>query len=253
MFHKYNPILAEIRRYWAVSASGFSEFIRQDLSETQKEKWRNKIIANAPPAGQLEVLDLGTGAGLFPIILGEAGHLVTAVDCTGEMLAEAEKNAALAGVEAAFFQMDSHQLNFDSGRFDLVVCRNLVWTLYDPFRAYNEWKRVLKRGGRIIIFDANYGRYCFDEAIARQKMADEELYRRKYGEPVKLAVPRKEYIDKMYLSDKTRPQWDEIHLKKLGLDVRVEDDVSGELRTEPGRLLNSTAPLFMIVAEKIDD
>ena len=41
--------------------------------------------------------------------------------------------------------------------FDVVVTRNLVWTLPNPEAAVKEWHRVLKPGGRIIISD---GYWC---------------------------------------------------------------------------------------------
>ena len=47
--------------------------------------------------------------------------------------------------------MDSHQLSFDDNTFDLLINRNVTWTLYDPEQAYKEWYRVLKPGGRLLI------------------------------------------------------------------------------------------------------
>ncbi|MEK8131666.1 methyltransferase domain-containing protein [Paenibacillus filicis] len=39
---------------------------------------------------------------------------------------------------------------------DAVVCRDVVWTLPDPARAYAEWFRVLKPGGTLVVFDGDY-------------------------------------------------------------------------------------------------
>lgn len=89
-----------IKKYWTGSAEGYSRLIKNELSSCRKDTWRNKILANDPKQECLEILDIGTGPGFFPIILGEAGHCLTAVDCTEKMLAEARNNAEVAGVKA---------------------------------------------------------------------------------------------------------------------------------------------------------
>ena len=47
--------------------------------------------------------------------------------------------------------------------FDVVISRNLTWNLKDPKRAYEEWCRVLKPGGKLLNFDANWYGYLYDE------------------------------------------------------------------------------------------
>ena len=36
----------------------------------------------------------------------------------------------------------------------MIVSRNLTWNLPHPEMAYKEWLRVLKKGGRLLNFDA---------------------------------------------------------------------------------------------------
>ena len=239
-----------IEKYWTGSAKGYSELIKNELSSFLKDAWRNKILANAPKKERMNILDIGTGPGFFSVILGEAGHYMTAIDCTEKMLAEAKHNAAVAGVNANFYQMDSHSLNFPDNSFDLIVNRNVAWTLYDPPAAYREWQRVLRVGGRLIIFDANWGLYCFDEETERQNNKNAELYRKKYGEPPKTNKVDEEYIDKMFLSNRQRPEWDIDTLKKMGFTVSYEENVAGELWEEPQQLLYGATPTFMVVGEK---
>ena len=54
-------------------------------------------------------------------------------------------------ITADFLKMDSHALSFEDNTFDLLINRNVTWTLYDPEKAYKEWYRVLKPGGRLLI------------------------------------------------------------------------------------------------------
>ncbi len=67
-------------------------------------------------------------------------------------LAEEEKQS-----EFYFQVMDAEKLRFADESFDVVISRNLTWTLPDVKSAYREWVRVLKKGGILLNFDANYG------------------------------------------------------------------------------------------------
>ena len=53
---------------------------------------------------------------------------------------------------------DAEKLDFADESFDVVISRNLTWTLPHPIDAYQEWMRVLKKGGVLINFDAEYAK-----------------------------------------------------------------------------------------------
>jgi ubiquinone/menaquinone biosynthesis C-methylase UbiE len=239
-----------IKEYWAIAAPKYSELIQGELDTEYKNKWLASILLNAPSKENIDVLDVGTGPGFFPIILGDIGFHVTAIDCSDEMLEQAKSNAKASGVSCTYINMDSHNLTFPDNSFDLVISRNVTWTLYDPIKAYTEWKRVLRPGGRIIIFDANYGRYCFNTKIAKQKKQDEMAYLKMYGESPKTNNISNEYIEKMFLSNNNRPQWDIETFTELDMNVYAKINIGKKLSTDRSRLLNSTSPLFMVVAEK---
>jgi ubiquinone/menaquinone biosynthesis C-methylase UbiE len=245
-----NDIQTTITDYWSIAAPKYSQKIRGELSDNYSGKWLRKITRFIPQNLSLDVLDIGTGPGFISIIMGKAGHKVTAIDYSAQMLDEAVSNAKFAEVKVKYIKMDAHKLDFTDNSFDLIVSRNLTWTLYNPVAAYTEWKRVLRTGGKIIIFDANYGHYCFDEQIARQKKKDEEKYRQIYGVSHKTNTISDEYIKEMFLSDKSRPAWDIGVFESLGMRVYSETNTGSELYSEVSTLLNSTAPLFMVVAEK---
>jgi len=179
------------------------------------------------------------------------GHKVTAIDCSGEMLNEARGNFDFAGVDVETHKMDSHKLGFADNSFDLIIMRNVVWTLYNPQAAYREYYRVLKPGGRILVFDANWGLAYTDETI-QQKNA--ENARRYYSQtnkaPLKSNTVDDKYGHKMFLSDKFRPDWDISEMASIGFSVSCERDVTQTLWNEQRKALYNATPLFMVCGEK---
>ena len=166
--------------YWTHRASGYSAVNREELATDQKAVWRGviagKIAGNHPGKrpDEIRVLDVGTGPGFFAIILAELGYQVTAVDYTASMLEEARRNAgALAGC-IRFRQMNAEELTFPADSFDVVVTRNVTWNLRDPERAYGQWSRVLKPGGVLLNFDANWYRYLWDRGAEQAHARDRE-------------------------------------------------------------------------------
>ena len=51
---------------------------------------------------------------------------------------------------------DAKDLDFEDNTFDIIVSRNLTWVLEEPDKAYREWHRVLRSGGKMLNFDANW-------------------------------------------------------------------------------------------------
>ena len=107
------------------------------------------------PAG--EAADIGCGPGQLVIELArQTPHLhITGVDLAAEMLAQAQENAARAGVseQITFRAGDASRLPFDDGALDLVVSTLSLHHWADPVAVLNEIQRVLAPGGAFLIAD----------------------------------------------------------------------------------------------------
>jgi len=110
-----------------------------------------------PRRGGLDALDVGCGTGFLSFELAARGHRVFGIDFAPAMIAAARKKAAERGVSIRFEEGDAEQLAVPSGRFDLVVSRHLLWTLPNPELAIDEWIRVLRPAGRLIVVDGQPG------------------------------------------------------------------------------------------------
>jgi SAM-dependent methyltransferase len=83
------------------------------------------------------------------------GADVTAVDFSEILRARAQEK--LRGQTWCAVQADAEALHpITDATFDFAVTRHLAWTLTDPLAAYQEWRRVLKPGGRLLIVDGNW-------------------------------------------------------------------------------------------------
>ena len=172
-----DKLLSEIESYWSTRAEGYSEVNHKELNGIQKEAWLKTLKRQFPEKKkeELKILDIGTGPGFFPVILAEAGYKVTAVDYTQEMLDTAKKNAGKLCEKIVFHKMDAQNLEFEDNTFDVVISRNLTWNLKDPKGAYREWHRVLKPGGKLLNFDANWYGYLYDEEKRQSYEEDRKL------------------------------------------------------------------------------
>jgi malonyl-CoA O-methyltransferase len=96
------------------------------------------------------VLDLGCGTGRHAMWLAEAGAVVTAVDFSEGMLAEARRKPGASAVR--FLAHDLHTpLPFEAAAFDLVVSGLVLEHLRDLRFVFGEVRRVLKPGARAIV------------------------------------------------------------------------------------------------------
>jgi malonyl-CoA O-methyltransferase len=95
-------------------------------------------------------LDLGCGTGRHALWLAAAGAIVTAIDFSDNMLAEARRKPGAAAVE--FLSHDLHErLPFPAGRFDLVVSGLVLEHLRDLGGFFGEARRVLRTEGRAVV------------------------------------------------------------------------------------------------------
>lgn len=242
-----------VGKRWGFCAEGYDQIIQREFQGEIPHNWSRLLEENAPTV-KGKALDIGTGPGFFAVLLSRMGWEVTGIDCAEEMLRVARKNTAQAGVQAVFRQMDNHQLDFPDNTFDYIVSRNVTWILYDPKTAFKEWLRVLKPGGRVLYFDANWP-YEKDERFIEAQKIDEENYRVRYGEPVNTYVgdaqTNEEFRKLIFFRSKWRPNWDERHLPQYGYEnIQVVPRVNESVYSKPKQLLYRSVPMFMVMADK---
>jgi ubiquinone/menaquinone biosynthesis C-methylase UbiE len=245
--------------YWTGRAPGYSEVNKSELSSGQRQVWSGvlaeKIREHFPGKRpeELSVLDVGTGPGFFAVILAEMGYRVTAVDYTESMLEEARINAGTECPRIRFLRMNAEELEFGDSSFDVIVSRNLTWNLPHPGEAYQEWERVLKPGGLLLNFDANWYRYLYSEEAREGYLKDRENIKRSgvADETDGTDIPAMEAIAcQAPLSAVLRPAWDRTVLEELEMEVQEDPEIWKRVWTREERINNSSTPMFLVHAVK---
>jgi ubiquinone/menaquinone biosynthesis C-methylase UbiE len=107
----------------------------------------------------LELLNLRTGESVLLVGVGtgldlphlHAGMKVTGIDLSPAMLCKARDKAN--GRDVTLLEMDAQALDFPDASFDVVILNLILSVVPDGAAAFREAWRVLRAGGRAVIFD----------------------------------------------------------------------------------------------------
>lgn len=245
--------------YWTTRAPSYSAVNQEELASSQHRVWRTAITRRiaqhfgATPPEALKILDVGTGPGFFAIILAELGYQVTAVDYTEAMLQQARQNAGALAGRIQFRTMDAEALDFPDGAFDVVISRNVTWNLRHPDQAYSHWVRVLKPGGLLLNFDANWYRYLFDHdaEVCHRQDRDNVAKTHAADDTAGTDVAAMEAIARQApLSAHHRPGWDLEVLRRYHMSAHADPDIWKQVWTENERINNASTPMFLVMGVK---
>ncbi|SMQ70037.1 transcriptional regulator, ArsR family [Devosia lucknowensis] len=100
------------------------------------------------------LVDLGTGTGRMLEVLAPAYERAVGVDSSREMLAVARARLAASGISHAQVRLgDIGGLDPSIGPADVIVIHQVLHYFDDPGRMLAQARRLLKRGGEILIVD----------------------------------------------------------------------------------------------------
>ena len=235
-----------VKDYWTQRSHDFGTVRKNELENKMGQRWLHEIERFLPEGRKLDILDVGTGTGFFAVLLAQQGHRVEGIDLTPAMLEEARWLAKQRNLDITFREMDAQNLAYPDGTFDVVISRNLTWTLPDPERAYAEWFRVLKPGGVLLNFDAEYAAHVRSHSVQNRKVAPDSPYGH-----VGMTDALQQENDAITLSmdiGKARPEWDGKVLTRIGFQSCQTDTQVGKRLL--GELDLTTAPMFGIFAKK---
>lgn len=237
-----------VTHYWSNRADSFEQQRLREFDSEKRERWLAELRRYLPQGKTLRILDVGTGTGFFACLLAAEGHKTVGIDLTPNMIEHAKHMAAVLGLDARFQLMDAEEPDFESESFDVLVTRNLTWTLPHIEKAYREWYRILKPGGILINFDADYCAALEDEdehdlpANHAHKLVPDCMMQENDSITMEIGAYHG-----------PRPQWDVQLLIEAGFErVTVDTGVYRRIYAEIDEFFNPT-PIFTIAAFKAEE
>jgi phosphatidylethanolamine/phosphatidyl-N-methylethanolamine N-methyltransferase len=115
------------------------------------ERGRQAAVAAAKRIGG-RILEVGVGTGIS-LPLYSSNCRLCGIDISAPMLRKAQERVVelnLANVEGLWV-MDAERLSFPDNSFDVVVAQYVITTVPNPEATLDEFARVLKPGGEIVL------------------------------------------------------------------------------------------------------
>lgn len=142
-------------RYHDVAAAGYDSKWGIDFGETGRGQVLGKLrklVGSELDRGYGRSLEIGAGTGYFSLNLLLAGIVgeATCTDISPGMVATLNANAERLGVEVHATRAEAESLPFPDASFDLILGHAVLHHLPDLGRAFDEFFRVLKPGGRLM-------------------------------------------------------------------------------------------------------
>lgn len=236
-----DEIKMRVVEYWNQRAEKFASQRLREWGSEKRDLWLAEFQKHLPDGGPLHILDVGTGTGFFAMLLSSRGHRVTGIDLSGHMINEAKKTAAQLGLPAEFFVMDAESPDLKPSSFDVIITRNLTWALPNLQRAYCSWHGLLKPGGVLLNFDADYCREDANQTLPKNH-AHKEI-------SAGLMTEYEHIKDELRPCQRPRPAWDLELLETAGFHkIQVDYTVWKRIYRSFDEFYNPT-PIFSIIAK----
>jgi len=145
-------------RYW-----------REEVSSEIHKELLQQIFQRLDVSGKM-ILEVGAGGGLDSIALAKKGARVIALDYSSTAIDRIASNAAAHGVYLCPMIAEARNLPFANDSFDLVFHQGLLEHFANPLNLLLEQRRVIKRGGHILVdVPQRYNLYTIEKRIAMRR------------------------------------------------------------------------------------
>jgi ubiquinone/menaquinone biosynthesis C-methylase UbiE len=137
----------------------FIEFLDAGNAHEEIKRMKRIMIDQLDLLDGHSLLDVGSGTGDdvrdLARLVAPRGRVV-GLDFSGAMIAEARTRHGQSGLPVEFVQGDAQQLEFPDATFDRCRTERMLMHLDRPERALAEMVRVVRPGGRVVVFDFDW-------------------------------------------------------------------------------------------------
>ncbi|TFV91261.1 class I SAM-dependent methyltransferase [Blastococcus sp. CT_GayMR16] len=160
---------------WDAAAATFDDEADHGLRDPAVRAAWATLLLPLMPQPPARIIDVGCGTGSLAVLLARAGHRVSGVDTSGQMLGVARAKAAAAGVRLDLARGDAASPPFAPESMDAVLCRHVLWALPDRDAVLASWTRLLRPHGRLVLVE---GRWATGAGLPAVECRDLVLRRR---------------------------------------------------------------------------
>jgi demethylmenaquinone methyltransferase/2-methoxy-6-polyprenyl-1,4-benzoquinol methylase len=140
----------KLRRWFDDSAPAYDQ-ITQAMSFGSGHWYRRRVLDRAGVASGARVLDVACGTGVLAEaarrLVGDGGRVVALDPSTGMLMVARRRGAG------ELVRGTAEALPFADASFDLVTMGYALRHVADLTRTFDEYRRVLKPGGRVLILE----------------------------------------------------------------------------------------------------
>lgn len=241
---------SQMNKYWQKRSDSYSGQNIAQFESSKRWAWESFIFNEIDESNPLRILDIGTGPGFFAILSALRGHSVTAVDMNKNMLMEARKNAEKAEALIDFMEV-GHTLPFEDESFDLIISRDVTWTLTEPEEQLRHWASKLKKNGTLRYFDAEWYFYLRNSEYKRvwedskKRIISEDGF--VYTESNKL----EDIAISLPMTYKKRPEWDKVYWnKQRGFTFDIKTKLNPFVYNQKEQMQYELFPEFLVTVRR---
>ncbi len=151
--HELNGRSQVKSQYWDNEADTFDQEPDHGLLDLGvRTAWQSLLEKSLPPPPAV-ILDVGCGTGSLSVLLAEAGYEVTGIDFSPAMISQAKAKAHRAGQTISFQVMDAASPSLFPQKYDVILCRHLLWALPEPAQVLQNWSTLLAPNGRFLLIE----------------------------------------------------------------------------------------------------
>jgi 2-polyprenyl-3-methyl-5-hydroxy-6-metoxy-1,4-benzoquinol methylase len=135
---------------WEKNADFWIKIIRENLDPFRLVVTNKAILELLRKEKKLKILDAGCGEGYLCRSLAKLGHRVFGIDFCPKLIEAAKNLERKRPLGIKYFIGDFRKTDFPSSFFDAILSHQTINEIPDPEKAFKEFSRILKRGGKLV-------------------------------------------------------------------------------------------------------
>jgi len=138
------------KREWERNADFWIKIIRENLDPFRLVVTNKAILESLKGEKNLRILDAGCGEGYLCRSLAKLSHRVFGIDFCSKLIEAAEDLERKKPFGIKYFVGDLRKICFPSSFFDLILSHQTINEIENPKKAFKEFSRILKKGGKLL-------------------------------------------------------------------------------------------------------